>query len=273
MWKNTTGLTLEGGPVTVLEGESYVGEAMIETLKPDEERIVPYSVDLGCVVSLDHHSEERAVHRVFAVDGVLRLCRYRIEQRIYLVTNKTDREIDLFLDHRFRRGWDLVDTPEPHETTEDCYRFRFDVPPAKTVRFVVNERHEEAEVCTLREIDADTVAFWVSSRYIDDATRDELQKIVALSAELTDTGRTVVETEREITEATENQDRLRKNLRALGTSPDEHKLRERYVRELGSEEDRLQSLNDRLRAARSRRAELEREIERCVRAVDVDRRL
>src|SRR5262249_48916854 len=29
-FKNTTGLTLEGGPVTVLEGGSYVGEAMLE---------------------------------------------------------------------------------------------------------------------------------------------------------------------------------------------------------------------------------------------------
>ena len=37
-FKNTTGLTLEGGPVTVLEGGSYVGEAMLETVKPDEQR-------------------------------------------------------------------------------------------------------------------------------------------------------------------------------------------------------------------------------------------
>src|SRR6185312_6851412 len=37
-FKNTTGLTLEGGPVTVLEDGAYVGEAMLDTLKPDEER-------------------------------------------------------------------------------------------------------------------------------------------------------------------------------------------------------------------------------------------
>src|SRR5262249_35644265 len=43
-FKNTTGLTLEGGPVTVLEAGSYVGEAMLETMKPAEQRLVPYAV-------------------------------------------------------------------------------------------------------------------------------------------------------------------------------------------------------------------------------------
>src|SRR5439155_6247126 len=47
---NTTGLTLEGGPVTVLEGGSYVGEAMLETSKPDEKRLIPYAVELSVFV-------------------------------------------------------------------------------------------------------------------------------------------------------------------------------------------------------------------------------
>ena len=59
-FKNTTGLTLEGGPVTVLEGGSYVGEAMLETLKPDEQRLVPYAVELGVHVLDNVDSHERA---------------------------------------------------------------------------------------------------------------------------------------------------------------------------------------------------------------------
>jgi hypothetical protein len=61
--RNSSGLTLEGGPMTVLEGDNYgawrgmtsaercadratVGEAMLETIKADEERFVPYSIEL-----------------------------------------------------------------------------------------------------------------------------------------------------------------------------------------------------------------------------------
>ena len=45
--KNSTGLTLEGGPLTVMQGDSYVGEALTKTLKPGEERYITYAVDLG----------------------------------------------------------------------------------------------------------------------------------------------------------------------------------------------------------------------------------
>src|SRR5207253_9183136 len=71
-FKNTTGLTLEGGPVTVIEGGSYVGEAMLDTLKPDEQRLVPYAVELGVFVLDNLESHEERVHRVTIRRGVLK---------------------------------------------------------------------------------------------------------------------------------------------------------------------------------------------------------
>src|SRR5262249_1989785 len=66
--KNTTGLTLEGGPVTVLEGGSYVGEAMLDTLKPAEERLVPYAVELSERVLDNVNTYQDRVHRVVIRD-------------------------------------------------------------------------------------------------------------------------------------------------------------------------------------------------------------
>src|SRR6185312_12302496 len=62
-FKNTTGLTLEGGPLTVLEGGSYVGEAMLDTIKPDDHKLLPYAVELSVAVldNVDSHMEN--VHR------------------------------------------------------------------------------------------------------------------------------------------------------------------------------------------------------------------
>src|SRR5690606_16175699 len=104
--KNTTGLTIEGGPLTVIEDGAYIGEAMLETIKPDEERVIPFSVELGCRVQVDHRSELTDVHRARIVGGSLWLHRYRLQRRIYVVANKLDRPIDLFLDHRFVRGYE-----------------------------------------------------------------------------------------------------------------------------------------------------------------------
>src|SRR5262249_36174734 len=45
-FKNTSGLHLMQGPVTVFEGSSYAGDARVEDLQPGEERLVSYAVDL-----------------------------------------------------------------------------------------------------------------------------------------------------------------------------------------------------------------------------------
>src|SRR5262249_35011514 len=50
-FKNTSGLHLMQGPVTVFEGSSYAGDAQVQDLQPGEERLVSYAIDLGTEVS------------------------------------------------------------------------------------------------------------------------------------------------------------------------------------------------------------------------------
>gem|GEM_PF-6365986 len=43
--QNTSGQTLDGGPVTIFEGGAYGGEALMETLKAGDKRLIGYGVD------------------------------------------------------------------------------------------------------------------------------------------------------------------------------------------------------------------------------------
>ncbi|MBK8313195.1 MAG: carboxypeptidase regulatory-like domain-containing protein [Acidobacteria bacterium] len=56
--KNNTGLTLESGPITIIENDTYAGEAMLSRIKPAEKRFVTYAVDLGCRISVKEDDEE-----------------------------------------------------------------------------------------------------------------------------------------------------------------------------------------------------------------------
>ncbi|MEO7650326.1 MAG: DUF4139 domain-containing protein, partial [Bryobacteraceae bacterium] len=44
---NSTGKTLDGGPITVFDAGAYGGEALMETLKAGDKRLISYGVDLG----------------------------------------------------------------------------------------------------------------------------------------------------------------------------------------------------------------------------------
>ena len=50
-FKNTTGLHLMQGPLTVFDNNSYAGDARVGDLQPNETRLVSYAVDLGTEVA------------------------------------------------------------------------------------------------------------------------------------------------------------------------------------------------------------------------------
>lgn len=270
LFKNSTGLTLEGGPMTVLEDGAYIGEAMLDTIKPDEERVIPFSVELGCRVQVDHRSDLTDVHRTRISNGTLRLRRYRLNRRIYAIANKTDRAIDLFLDHRYARGYELVDTPSPVERTDSFLRFRFDVPAKQTMEFVVSEKGEETESISISTTDVETFGVWLRNGYVDAATHAALAEIAALLTEIGAFGRQLEAHEAALEQIFENQGRLRENLKALGTGADEKRLRERYVSELAGEEDRIGALRKAIEELGAARKAKEAEVRTKIAALSWD---
>ncbi len=270
LFENTTGLTLEGGPVTVLEGERYLGESMLETVKPGDERIVPYSVELACTVAVDHESGLSTVARTRIAGGVLEFLRYRELKTIYRINNKTDSDLDLFLDHRFQRGFELADTPEPNAVTENYRRFRFDVPKRGKHTFVVKERGDERQTIGVASLTREQVEVWVESETIDAAARAALDGVLGLNDLVRELNAVLAQQEREVKRIQDNQKRVRQNLQSLGDSKDERALRERYVAELSQEEDTLKDLSTAIVQAQRERERLVAELQKTVRELSFE---
>jgi hypothetical protein len=241
--KNTTGLTLEGGPVTVLEGGSYVGEAMLETIKPDEQRLVPYAVELSVRVldNVDSHSED--THRLVIRDGKLIRHSARVQQTTYHLDNKGDSEQVVYLDHpREAASWKLADTPEPVETTENFWRFRFALPARKVTRFVVKARWAQKSSEQIGGMDPGAILVLIEQGQVDEATARVLRDVAAAQQERARHEQAIAALEEEQRRIYAEQERIRKNLDALGSRGDEKGLRERLVRTLAGQEDRLEQI-------------------------------
>ncbi len=242
-FKNTTGLTLEGGPVTVLEGGSYVGEAMLETIKPDDQRLVPYAVELGVHVLDNIDSHDDRVHRVVIRKGQLRTHYLQVQQTTYTFNNKSETEQIVYLDHaRPGKEWKLFETPEPHEITENYWRFRFAIAPKKATAFVVKQKHTLQQSFGLSDIGQQQLEFWLEQRYLDAKTAKVLRQVIDLRQEAADIEGKIqrLEKERDVIHA--EQKRIRENLQSLGDRPSEKDLRERFVRTLNTQEDRLEAI-------------------------------
>lgn len=253
-FENTTGLTLEGGPVTVLDQGSYVGEAMLDTLKPTEKRLVGYAVELAVRVldNIDSHSDH--VSRVTIRNGVLKSHYAQIQKTTYTFNSKSDREQIIYLDHpRADSKWKLAGGEKPHETTENYWRFRFPLPPNVATKFVVQQHQTLYQSFGLADITDKQFSAWVSAKYLDKATEKALKDVLAQRQELGAIEEKLTRLDEERTKIHAEQTRIRNNLGSLGDRSSEKELRERFVRTLGQQEDRLEQIaadEKKLQAAR-----------------------
>src|SRR5258708_28178051 len=102
--KNTSPLTLEGGSLTVIDGDAYAGEALMERLKPNEERFISFALDLGTLVTARTKPERRPAFLVRVVNGVFQSHYYQNETKTYTITNQTDKPRVVYVEHPMRSG-------------------------------------------------------------------------------------------------------------------------------------------------------------------------
>ncbi|MBP3958089.1 hypothetical protein J8F10_22790 [Gemmata sp. G18] len=239
-FENTTGLTLEGGPVTVLEQGSYVGEAMLDTLKPTEKRLVGYAVELAVRVldNIDSHSDR--VTRVTIRNGTLKTHYAQVQKTTYTFNSTSDKEQVVYLDHpRDDSRWKLVETAKPHETTENYWRFRFLLPPSTASKFVAQQQQTLFQSFGLADITDKQLSAWVSAKYLDKATEKALKEALAQRQQVGRIEEKLAQLNDERNKIHAEQKRIRENLGALGDRASEKALRERFVATLDKQEDRL----------------------------------
>ncbi len=263
-FKNTTGLTLEGGPVTVLDGGSYAGEAMLDTLKPNEERLVAYAVELTVRVSDSFDTHDECVHRVTVRKGILSAQYARVRQTTYTFANMSEGDQILFLEHpRESAEFKLFDTPKPHEATDAAWRFRTVLPAGQTTKYVVQEKHVLAHRHALKDVQSPLLATWLDQKYLDAPTAARLKQVAEAAACANDLAAAVARLNAERDAIHKDQGRIRENLVSLGDKAGEKALRERFVAALDKQETRLEEIGRELKrldaegdAARARIDEL-----------------
>ena len=89
-FKNTTGMPLTQGPITVFEGSVYAGDTRVLDLQPDEERLVSYAIDLGTEVAVKPGNNTSRITSVKAVKGIIYTNTVQREERVYDVSQPLD---------------------------------------------------------------------------------------------------------------------------------------------------------------------------------------
>lgn len=265
---NGTGLTLDGGPFSITDSGLFAGEGLFETIYPGEKRLLSYALDRAVTIEEDSAGSGRSFQSLTRDRGVLVISHKLMERKVYRIRNNAEAERQIVIEHPLRQGWDLALPASSEEKTADYYRFKARVAGNESSEFEVREEKTVSRRIALDSITENEIRLWVSGAEMDQETRDKLDPLVALTREMAETRQQIDRLEAERERIYNSQERLRENLSALGTSPAEAGLRQRYVSQLEEQENRLAVLEKELAGHFSELERLQGEIADEVASLD-----
>ena len=239
---NTTGSTLDGGSFSVMEDETFAGEGLFESIRPEEKRLVSYATDLALNVNSNGSADRERVTHVRILNGVMTQQREVREKQTYIFRNEDTKPRTVIVEHPVRPGYEMRGDTQPVETTAAWRRFRLPVEAKQTKSLEVNEVRREASTFTVSSVTSDQVAVFVREKSIDKTVEEALEKIVAQKAVVADLDSKKDELDEEKQGIFDDQQRLRENMKSLKGSAEEKKLLERYTQQLDAQETRLEAL-------------------------------
>jgi len=251
---NSTGKTLDGGPITVFETGAYSGEALMETLKAGDKRLVGYAVDLGTRIGTIEGSEAQGIREIHLRRGTLTLREAVRATKTYTVRNVDQKAKTLYIEHPVRPGYKVL-SPTPAESTPTRHRFELALAPASTAKLAVVEENTYEVVHAVTDLSPDALLLYARNKNLTEAARAQIEKIAAARKTIAENDRAIARTEKEIQELNQDQERLRQNINSLNRVAGQQEQVQSYARDLAAQETKMAALRDRLSQLRKTKEE------------------
>jgi hypothetical protein len=235
-FKNSSGLHLMQGPITVFEGSTYAGDARILDLQPNEERLISYAVDLGTEVNPVPSSDSGRVLSIKAVKGIITTTVKNRQIKTYQIKNRNDAERTVLIEHPVNNSFTLVGD-KPKETASDFYRFEVKVPAGGTKTQVVTEERDDQSSVAISNSGDEQIRWFISQKVASKKVQDGLKQAMALRWAVAKTTSEINELQRQLNTITQDQVRLRANLKEM---PSTAKAYKRYLEKFDQQETQIE---------------------------------
>jgi hypothetical protein len=243
-FKNTTSLHLMQGPITVFEGDSYAGDARIEDIRPKEERLLSFAIDLGMEVEPVRKDDSGRLTAVKIFKGVLQATSRLHEGKGYNVVNRADKDRTLLVEHPYRPNFHLTSKDKPAERTREVYRFQLKVPAGKGAHLDVVEETDQRQDLSLSNVDDQTVRVFLQSPATSTRVKEALAEAMKLKGTVAATQTELAQRRQQLKEVVEDQARMRANVRDL---PEKAPVYKRYLEKFDRQEAEIEALQKQIK--------------------------
>jgi hypothetical protein len=268
-FKNTSGLHLMQGPITVFENNTYAGDSRILDLQPGEERLLSYAIDLGTEAEAVPQEGNGKLTKVELVKGILTTTTKLHEGKTYKFKNRSDQDRVLVVEHPYRPEFTLVCKEKPSERARDVYRFEIKLPAGKTAELGIVEERDLVQTVRLSNSDDQTMQLFLTSPASTPQAKAAVQKAVELKAAWMKTAQDLAKSEKQLKDIVDDQARLRANLKEM---PKEAAAYKRYLDKLDKQENEIDDLQKAIKTLQESEHRQRQAFEAYLESLGVERR-
>jgi hypothetical protein len=265
---NSTGKTLDGGPITVYDAGTYAGEALVETVKAGDKRLVSYGVDLGTRITTKFDSTRNVVREIHYRRGMLTSKYAAEEKKTFTIRNVDPKAKTLIIEHPQRPGYKLLEPQKASETTPNAYRFEVKLAASATETFVLREERVYDQTVSMSSMTTDSISVWLENKALSATGRQQLEKIADKKSEVAANDNAIHQTETSIADLTQDQSRVRSNIQSLNNVAGQQDLVQQYARQLAATESKMAALRDTQSDLKRKKTALESELNTMMETVD-----
>jgi hypothetical protein len=264
---NSTGKTLDGGPITVYDANTYAGEALVETVKANDKRLISYGVDLATRVSTTWNTSRQVTREVHVRRGTLTTKSAIEETRTFTIKNVDAKEKTLIIEHPQRPGYALL-SEKAKELTPTAYRFEVKLGPSEATTFPVREERVFDQTLGVESLTPALISTWLQNKALSDAGRKTLEDIQREKQDIATNDEALGGVRTDQQNLTQDQTRLRENIEALRSVAGQQDQVQQYARQLATNETQIASLRDKENDLRKKKTTLEAQLNALIERAD-----
>ena len=264
---NTSGFTLESGPIAIFAGGTFVGDSILERLQVDDTSWIPYAIDGGTTVTRTATPDERPLRLVAMNRGVLTVENAGVLTTRYTIVAGRDATRTIYVRHAKTTGYTPRDLPPRTIEQPDAYLIPIPLTAARTSTLEIEEREPRRATVELVRADDRAIAAYIEGAKLPPPVVERIKSAATLRhdmAALEDDARKI---RLRIVDISQRSIELRDSLRAIEKVRGADDLRRKLLAGLStttSESDALaRALGEKteaLAAARARLADAVRDL-------------
>ena len=270
---NATDGALERGPIAIFEQGSFLGQGVVDPLPKGATATVPFALDRGVAVDVDHKFDQRGERVDKIEDGQLTVQRDRVTQTIYRIRNGGDAAAKVLVKHARVNGARLF---APPQGTEDNVGTGTALVPTTVAARATSELVvEERAVSTEGAYWFGAIAENAVKAYLADPKADA--KVVPKLAAAWMTRNEIVKNrtdradlEKQVQDLSRSTEETRNNLQAIEKNKTAEVLRKKLTARLADASTQLDELTKKVVELDAKSAELNVSFSEAVREIHVE---